>query len=295
MTIRTVRGEMWLTPDGKTRRLVGGIIARYQEILGIEIYAYNVLSNHYHFLIRAPKANADEFAENVNREIARRVNWRYGREGALWSRRYAEQQVLDEEHDLLEAFLYINLNPTRHGLLKDSALWGGLNSYHHALTETDRIFTFTHYASRNLEGVPMKSSHRLRLSVLPHFRELSKKQRRKKIKSLLLRKALDYHSSRGEECYLGEEAIKHQVPGEVPREMSRSPRPSCYTKSKERLREFLKSRRLLIERYALASRAYRLGELLVTFPSFTFTPPRHRLPRLVSFEPLTIEQLKIFA
>jgi len=79
---------MWITPSSNVKKLIGGIIARYQEFLQIEIYAYCILSNHLHLLIKSPNGNTDEFCENVNREIARRLNWKHHREGQFWSRRY---------------------------------------------------------------------------------------------------------------------------------------------------------------------------------------------------------------
>ena len=52
-------------PTAKNTKLIGGIIARYQELLGVEIYAYTILSNHIHLLIKAPRGNSDEFIENI--------------------------------------------------------------------------------------------------------------------------------------------------------------------------------------------------------------------------------------
>lgn len=275
---------MWLMPTAKNRKLIGGIIARYQELLGINIYAYTVLSNHLHLLIRAPRGNADEFAENVNREIARRINWKYGRSGSLWARRYAEQEVLDDEEDLLEAFVYTTLNCTRHGILADSSEWKGLHSYNHSLSEKDRLFSFTHYSELDEYGVPKKTTHALTLTPLPHFESLSQKVRRKKILSLLTERAHLMHEERGEKPYLGQFKIDEQVPGEVPHKMSKSPRPSCYSKCAKRIREYLRSRRELIERYAYASIQFRLGNLLTPFPEHTHRPPLHRRPRLKPFQ-----------
>lgn len=59
ITVRTVRGEMWIMPNSKNTRSIGGILARYQELLGIETYAYAVLSNHIgevpHKMSRSPR------------------------------------------------------------------------------------------------------------------------------------------------------------------------------------------------------------------------------------------------
>jgi putative transposase len=112
ITIRTHDGKFYLRPNRTVRRIIGGIIARYQEMLDIEIYAYAFLSNHYHLIIRAPHSNVDAFTGHLNREIARRMNYLNKRTGSIWPRPYTDQKILSEE-DLLEAFLYITTNPTR--------------------------------------------------------------------------------------------------------------------------------------------------------------------------------------
>ena len=151
IAVRTVEARIWMTPTTKMRKLIGGVIARYQELLEIQIFAYCVLGNHLHMVVKAPKSNCDEFYANVNREIARRVNWKCHREGPLWARRYSDQEVLDDEADLLDAFLYVNTNPTRHGLVRDSGTWTGLSSYNHALNEKELTFPFYHYSASDDE------------------------------------------------------------------------------------------------------------------------------------------------
>lgn len=184
ITIRTQEARLWITPSSNVKKLIGGILARYQEAFEILIYAYCVLGNHFHLLIKAPKGNTDEFCENVNREIARRLNWKHRREGSFWGRRYDDQVVLSED-DLLEAFLYVTTNPTKHGLLRDSSEWPGLNSFHQAISEKTRQFSFYHYSAP--EGGERVSTHGLELSILPQFEGLSKAERTVELKKTSLR------------------------------------------------------------------------------------------------------------
>ncbi len=290
ITIRTQEARLFMAPCGKVRRLIGGIIARYQEILGIEIYAYCFLGNHYHLLIRAPQGNADEFFENVNREISRRMNWRLKREGAFWGRRYSEQFVLAED-DLLEAFLYISTNPTRHGLIEDSSNWPGLNSYNHSLSEKDREFSFTHYSS--ITGVPTKTIHRLRLSRLPCFDGKSVSERRTTIKGLLEQRIADICKERRDngKGFLGLTALRGQDPWQKPKSVARSPRPACYTSCPSLWREFVEAAKERRAIFKEASYLYRLGFLNYSFPEYSYLPPKIRMPRIFPFvlaqEPVT--------
>lgn len=294
ITIRTVEARLWLTLSANVKKLIGGIIARYQELLGIEIFAYCILRNHLHLLIKAPLSNTDEFCENVNREIARRINWKYRREGPLWGRRYDDQEVLSEE-DLLEGFLYVTTNPTRHGLLRDSSKWPGLNSFEHALNEKDRIFSFYHYSA--LDDERKVTSHRLKLSVLPQFAALPKDKRTKLLRELLDNRMQQIAKEREAKGlgFLELEQLLAQEPGSQPISISRSPRPPCYTKCKELRKQFRKLLRERMQHYSDASFRYRLGDSEVPFPEYSFKPPLHRRPRLVPFKPLGPDSLKIAA
>jgi hypothetical protein len=104
--------------------------------------------------------------------------------------------------------------------------WKGLNSFQHSLRDlTPRPFHFTHYSRKNEEGVPLKTTHSLTLSPLPQFQEMSAKARGRKIKSLLYSRLQEYWEKRGDTPYLSTELIEQQIPGSVPKRVSRSPRP----------------------------------------------------------------------
>ena len=289
-----------MLPTAKVRKLIGGILARYQELLKVEVYSYAFLSNHFHLLIKSPQSNCDEFMENVNRELSRRINWMYSREGSLWSRRYSEQEVLTEE-DLLKAFLYINTNMCKHGLVDTPSKWGGLHSAEQVISERGRRFHFYHYSKRDLFRRPLKTAHTLKLSVLPQFRELSAKKRKQKIGSLLSSAVEEIREGRRRagRGFLGREKLLEQKAGDYPREVSKSPRPACYTGCKKAYRKFIEARRVLRERYAECSVRYRLGDISVRFPEYTYKPPLHRRPRRKPFvemaQKMVQESFKIFA
>ena len=224
ITIRTSEARLWLTPNASGRSLLGGILARYQEIFKVEIYVYTFLTNHYHLIIRAPYGNADEFLENVNREISRRVNRLNNREGHLWGRRYVDQEILSED-DLLDAFLYVLTNACHHGLTREPSNWPGLNSIAHVLNETDRKFSFRHYSK---PGAPV-TTHKLKISRLPQFKAMSNKARRRKISALLLQKVEEIREKRGEKFMPPDEIFNHEV-GAKPLQSKRSPRAPFFSK-----------------------------------------------------------------
>ena len=285
ISIRTAEARLWMIPSANLKKLHGGILARYQEIFEIEIYAYFFLTNHIHLLIRAPKGNADEFLENVHREIARRMNFKLRREGRFWGRRYDDIPV-GNESDLEEAFLYVSTQATRHHLLEDASEWPGLHSFNHSIKETDRTFTFYHYSAE--EGEPKSTTHTLKLSILPTLESLTQSERKTLVKKLLNERLDQLRTDRKAEGkgFLGIKKLIGQSEGDVPSNVSKGRRPHCYSKCKEtwlKLRTLLRAR---IAQYKEASFYYRQGLNDVKFPEFSFMPPLHRLPRLLPFKPI---------
>ena len=274
-----------MKPNKKVRKIIAGILARYSELLKIDIYAFIFLSNHYHLLIRALQGNADEFEENLNREIARRINWVNHREGKFWARRYDDQPVLNED-DLLEAFLYITTNPVRHGLVNDPAIWPGFSSYEMSATEKSQSYSFEHYSAE--EPQDRRTSHSLKITPLPQFAGLSRKKRREKVLELInerTKRLVEERKANGQ-GFMNLEDILAQDPNDVPRSVSRSPRPHCYSKNPLVIKEYRRHVRDRRNKYIEASARFRLGDLYAVFPEHSFKPPLHRKPRIERFKPL---------
>jgi len=273
ITIRTVESRLWIPANSKTKRLIGGILGRYQEIFDIEIFAYAVLGNHYHLLIRAPKQNTDEFCENVNREMARRLNWQHKRQGPLWSRRYTDQAVASNE-DVMEAFLYVVSNPMHHGLVDDPKKWPGLSCYNHVIDEKDREFHFTHYSKKT----NYKTKHYLKITPLPDLKSLTRRQRAKKLFKAL-REMRNRIGLQHAGLFLRFKDLIEQPIGALPKNTKVSKKTPFYTRRLGMLRELrnkIRSRQLA---YAHASYRYRMGDLNAVFPDFSYRPPTHRMTK----------------
>jgi len=229
-----------MIPSRDLNELLGGIIARYQEKHGVLIFGLIFLANHYHLLCSAPRGNLWKFEQDINREIARRTNWKLGREGRFWSRRYSDQAVL-EENDQIEALLYIVTNPTHHGLVANPASWPGLSSIHQLKTGKPRTYSFTHYSDYNAakekgERVRLddfKTEHQLVLSPLPAFGATTLTKQWKKLAPLIQERIAELKAQRKKagKGFMGANKVRRQIPGRRPRVVKKSPRPPCYTKS----------------------------------------------------------------
>jgi REP element-mobilizing transposase RayT len=105
-----------------------------------DIYAYCLLPNHFHLLLRFKNS------ENVNVEdehqflmknfgnflnsYAKAFNKRYNRKGALFLNAVKRKKITDEKY-LLKALHYIHNNPVNHGFTSEINLWkySSYNSY----------------------------------------------------------------------------------------------------------------------------------------------------------------------
>lgn len=297
VSARTFQQRLLFVPDEEFNQLIGGILARYQEMHGVEIFAYNFLSNHLHLQLRCPHANLDLFMRDVNREIAHRVNRYRGRDGAVFSRRYSDQQILDEEADGLQALLYIACNPVHHGLTHEPQLWPGLTFYHQLIRGGDKEYQFFHHSEYNKALKKSRRSrakrkrvvrdnfytdHKLRLSPLPRFADLSHEEMLQQLRPLIADKTREIQNERYAQGlgFIGRKAILAQDWDARPQNSDRSPKPACYTKNPKLYGEFKETQKERVAKYRKASKSFRRGdvEALSKFPSYCRFPAANNLP-----------------
>ena len=77
---------------------------------GIEIHAYCLMGNHYHLLIKTPRANLSRVMRHLNGLYTQRYNRRNKTDGALFRGRY-KAILVDSDAYLLHLSKYIHLNP----------------------------------------------------------------------------------------------------------------------------------------------------------------------------------------
>ena len=287
VTIRTEGAKLYMSPGRELNDTIGGIIARYQVQFGIEIFAYCVLSNHYHLLVRAPKSNLWHFQQSINREIAKRVNRIRDREGHFWSRRYSEEIVIGNPATLT-ALKYIVCNPVRHRLVKDPSKWPGISCLFQLLDEKDRTYYFTDYtayrkakATAALTGetvylADFRIPVTLRITPLPMLSSLTKKNRRQAIRSEIQSHVtlLNAEAEKEQRGYLGYERVLNQNPYSTPNKVSKSNRPICYTQDPEAKYIFLTEVYYpWNDSYIKASFQFRSGQLDAQFPPHSIKPP----------------------
>jgi putative transposase len=96
-------------------------LARTVQRFRWRLYAYCLMSNHYHLVVEVPGGLSQGMCE-LNGGYARRTNVRHGRSGHLFRNRFYSGWIADDSH-LLEACRYVVLNPKRAGICRDPADW----------------------------------------------------------------------------------------------------------------------------------------------------------------------------
>jgi REP element-mobilizing transposase RayT len=86
--------------------------------VGCRCYAWVLLSNHFHLLIRTGERPLSDLMRKVLSGYAISFNRRHKRHGYLFQNRYKSILCQEEEY-LLELVRYIHLNPARAGMAKD--------------------------------------------------------------------------------------------------------------------------------------------------------------------------------
>jgi putative transposase len=95
--------------DDKDRYKFLGLLAESLETYQVILYAYILMKNHFHLLIRTRKANCSEFMRHFNICYTSWFNWRHGRCGNLYQGRY-QAYLVDADTYLLEVSRYVHLN-----------------------------------------------------------------------------------------------------------------------------------------------------------------------------------------
>lgn len=288
ITARCFEERFFLEPDSEAIAvIVASCLAQAVEKYSLELFAYVVMSNHVHLVVRAPKGGLPEAMQLFFSQVARRVNMLRGRTGPVFSDRYHHQTICDDRA-LRNAIRYVLLNPVRAGAALSSNSWRGLSSFDD--TCRDQILVCTRHA----RGADVAwSTRRVARNTLRHSRTLEEG----KADELLLachRAVLgpepagvqlhdEFVRSLMAEDLERRKAVpnatrKPALPHERPTFSKRSRAPSCIASTSRARVEYLKERRAFVAAYREASARFRRGESACFPPGCCLPWPQlHRL------------------
>ena len=80
------------------------------ELHHVRLYAYVIMTNHYHLLVETPQGNLSRFMQQLNTSYTMYYNVKHDRVGHVFSGRYKAKVVHGDEY-LLSLTRYIHVNP----------------------------------------------------------------------------------------------------------------------------------------------------------------------------------------
>jgi len=92
-------------------------IGQMSERFEIDIFAYVLMDNHYHLLIKTRRANLSKAMHWFGTTYTRRFNNRHNRSGHLFQGRY-KSIIIENAAYLIQLSCYIHRNPVEGGLVK---------------------------------------------------------------------------------------------------------------------------------------------------------------------------------
>ncbi len=104
------RAEIFWSDDDRQRFL--GQLAHHLQSTAVSLYAYVLLDNHFHILVRTPRANLSAFMQRLLTAYALYARYKHRRPGHLFQGRFRAKLVEDDAY-LLAVTRYIHLNPVK--------------------------------------------------------------------------------------------------------------------------------------------------------------------------------------
>jgi putative transposase len=117
----TIRAKLDTSPFSD-ERLANAVIESLnwtREHRHVSIYAYCLMPDHLHFLLRLPE-DGPPLGEVIGafKRFTTRQSWGFGFQGAIWQSRYYDR-ILRKSEDARQIVEYIMANPVRRGLVEN--------------------------------------------------------------------------------------------------------------------------------------------------------------------------------
>ena len=103
-------------------------IRNYKAVSGYKVFAYCLMSNHIHLLLKVEKEDIDLIVKRIAGSYVYWYNWKYYRKGHLFQDRFKSEPVEDETY-FLTVLRYIHQNPTKTGFKIDEYEFSSYNEY----------------------------------------------------------------------------------------------------------------------------------------------------------------------
>ncbi|MDK9712387.1 transposase [Acidaminobacter sp.] len=121
-------GEFLLRHDVDKNMLLE-TIKRYRLRYDFELYAFCIMDNHVHMLIKMCETSLSKVMQGISQSFTQRYNRKYDRSGHVFDGRYFASPCLTI-YSIMKTMAYIHLNPFKAGLSKSlNYLWSSHYAY----------------------------------------------------------------------------------------------------------------------------------------------------------------------
>lgn len=142
--------------DDVDRRRFLTILAIALEKFGAECYSYCLMGNHFHLVLRTPRANIPNVMQHIDGLYTQYVNWRHHTTGHVFEGRYTGI-VIDDTAYLRNAIGYVLRNPVAAGLVADAGHWQW-SSYNATIGQEPQKFLTLTWLKSLFVGTSLKES-----------------------------------------------------------------------------------------------------------------------------------------
>lgn len=107
------------------------ILSDCKKKYDFDLYAYCLMSNHIHLLLKDPSHRLSSFFQSLESRFARWYNQKYNRFGHLFQERFHSRPVEDNQY-FFNALLYIHNNPVKENMCRfiTEYRWSSANAYY---------------------------------------------------------------------------------------------------------------------------------------------------------------------
>jgi len=123
------------------------ILKKYKEESGMGVYAWCLMNNHVHLLVREVNEDLSTTMKRIGVSYVSYYNWKYQTTGHLFQDRFRSEGV-ESKRSFLKVIRYIHQNPVKAGIVSGVADWRwsscaayyGQKSYAGELLSSEKVF-----------------------------------------------------------------------------------------------------------------------------------------------------------
>ncbi len=114
--LRGINGQV-IFEDEQDKEKFLEALKTYKAISEYKVFAYCLMSNHIHLLLKIGKEDLDLIVKRIAGSYVYWYNWKYKRRGHLFQDRFKSEPIEDDAY-FLTVLRYIHQNPIKSGLCK---------------------------------------------------------------------------------------------------------------------------------------------------------------------------------